>query len=406
MFRMTRRAVVGALGAAPLAIPSLLRAQSSSVPVKLGIISDMSGPFRDAGGPGNRVAAELAVEDIGGSVLGRPIQLMQADCQSSPDVATAIVREWIDRDGVDAIADGGPSSAALGVQRITWDKKRPYLIVGPGSTEFTGKQCSPYGMQFVYDTYAEANSTGRALAKAGGESWFFITADYAFGYSLERDAIATLKAVGGKVVGTTRVPTGTTDYSPFLLQAQASGAQVLALATAGTDLRNCVKQVAEFNLTASGLRVGCLSMQMNDVLSLGLKACAGMVYSDSFYWDMTDATRAWSARFKAKQGSLPTLDHAGSYCATLHWLKAVKATGTTDADAVVAAMKATPINDMYNQDVKIREDGRVMHVMYLWQVKTEAESRYPFDVCKLVARIEPADAWRSLKDGNCPLVKA
>ena len=406
MSRVTRRAVLSALGAAPLAAPGLLKAQSPANPVKLGIISDMGGPFRDQGGPGNKVAADLAVEDFGGSVLGRPIQILQADCQNNPDVATTVVREWIDRGGIDAVADGGPSSAALGVQRITAEKKRPYLIVGPASTEFTGKQCSPYGMQFVYDTYAQANSTGRALFKTGGKSWFFITSDYAFGYALESDTIATVKAAGSKVLGTIRAPLGTTDFSSYLLQAQSSGAQVLALATAGLDLRNCVKQIAEFGLTQGGMRIGCLSMQMNDALALGLKTCAGMVYCDSFYWDMTDQTRAFSARFKARHGSLPTLNHAGSYCSTLHWLKAVKATGTTEADAVVAMMKATPINDMYNVNVKIREDGRVMHVINLWQVKSEAESRYPFDVCKLVTRIEPADAWRSLKDGNCPLVKA
>jgi branched-chain amino acid transport system substrate-binding protein len=404
MSKLTRRTLLSALAATPIAAPAVLRAQSG--PIKIGIISDMSGPFRDSGGPGNRVATELAIEDMGGNVLGRPIQIMQADCQNNPDVAASIAREWIDRAAIDVIADGGPSSAALVVQRIAAEKKRPYLIVGPASTEFTGKQCTPYGMQFVYDTFAQANSTGRAIAKTGGESWFFITTDYAFGYSLETETTNAIKASGAKVIGSVRAPLGTPDFSSFLLQAQASGAKVLALATAGTDLRNCVKQAAEFGLTRSGLRIACLSMQMMDVISLGQKATAGMVYTDSFYWDMSETARAWATRFKAKFGSLPTLCHAGMYCSALHWLKAVKATNTTDADTVVANMKATPINDMYNENTRIREDGRVMHPMYLWQVKPEAESKYPFDLVKLAVRVDPAEAWRPMAEGGCPLVKS
>ncbi len=401
---ITRRTLLSALTVAPVAAPAVLRAQSN--PIKIGIISDMSGPFRDSGGPGNKVATELAIEDAGGTVLGRPIQILQADCQNNPDVAASIAREWIDRAGIDVVADGGPSSAALVVQRIAAEKKRPYLIVGPASTEFTGKQCTPYGMQFVYDTFAQANSTGRAIAKTGGESWFFITTDYAFGYSLETETTKAIQVSGAKVIGSVRAPLNTPDFSSFLLQAQASGAKVLALATAGTDLRNCVKQAAEFGLTRGGLRIACLSMQMNDVISLGQKATAGMVYTDSFYWDMSDTARAWATRFKAKFGSFPTLCHAGMYCSASHWLKAVKATNTTEADAVVANMKATPINDMYNENTRIREDGRVMHPMYLWQVKSEAELKYPFDLVKLAVRVDPSEAWRPLSEGGCPLVKS
>jgi branched-chain amino acid transport system substrate-binding protein len=405
MSKLTRRSVLAAMAVAPIAAPAVLRAQSG--PVKIGIISDMSGPFRDSGGPGNKVATELAIEDFGGSVLGRPIEIMQADCQNNPDVAASIAREWIDRSAIDVVADGGPSSAALVVQRIAAEKKRPYLIVGPASTEFTGKQCTPYGMQFVYDTFAQANSTGRAIAKTGGETWFFITTDYAFGYSLETETTNAIKAVGNaKVIGSVRAPLNTPDFSSFLLQAQASGAKVLALATAGTDLRNCVKQAAEFGLTRSGLRIACLSMQMNDVISLGQKATEGMVYTDSFYWDMSEATRAWATRFKAKFGSLPTLCHAGMYCSATHWLKAVKAANTTEADPVVATMKSTPINDMYNVNTRIREDGRVMHPMYLWQVKPEAESKYPFDLVKLSVRVDPSEAWRPMSEGGCPLIKS
>lgn len=405
MPNLTRRTLLTAMAAAPLATPGLVRAQSSSKPIQMGIISDMSGPYRDSGGPGNRVAAELAVEDMGSSVLDRPIEIIQADCQNTPDVAASLAREWIDRLGVDVIADGGPSSAALVIQTITADKKRPFLIVGPASTAFTGEQCTHYGIQFVYDTYAQANSTGRALAKDGGEKWFFITTDYAFGHSLEKDTTDTITKLGSKVIGSVRVPLGAPDFSSFLLQAQASGADVLALATAGTDLRNCIKQAAEFGLTQGNMRLACLSMQFQDVLALGQGPTAGAVYTDSFYWDMSEETRAWSERFRQRFDRLPTLNQAGMYCATTHWLKAVKEAGTTDGYEVAAAMKALPVNDMYNKDVKIREDGRVMHVMNLWQVKPESESKYPYDFCKLVTRVQPEQAWRSLADGHCPLIK-
>lgn len=397
---------MSALAVAPVAAPGVLRAQSTSKPIQIGIISDMTGPFRDSGGPGNKVAAQLAVEDFGGEVLGRSIEIIQADCQNNPDVAGSLAREWIDRLGIDVVADGGPSSAALVVQRIAAEKKRPYLIVGPASTAFTGPECTAYGMQFVYDTYAQANSTGRALAQTGGESWFFITTDYTFGHSLERDTTETITKLGCKVIGSVRVPLNTTDFSSFLLQAQASGAQVLALATAGTDLRNCIKQASEFGITRGGMRLACLSMQIMDVIALGQKATAGAVYTDSFYWDINDETREFAKRFVARHDfPTPTLCQAGMYGAVTHWLKAVKAVGSTDADEVVKAMKETPMNDFYNKDVKIREDGRVMHPMYLWQVKDESESKYEKDWVKLVTRVEPENAWRPLSLGGCPLVK-
>ena len=407
MNKLSRRAVVSALTVAPLAMPAVIRAQSSSKPVKIGLLSDMSGPYRDVGGPGNRVATELAIEDFGGSVLGRPIQILQADDQNKPDVSTSLARQWIDDQGVDVLADGAASSSGLAIQQVCREKKRIYLITGPATSDMTGKQCSPYGVHFSYDTYALAHSTGTALTKAGGSSWFFVTADYAFGYALERDTIDSVKAAGGKVLGVVRAPLATPDFSSFLVQAQSSGAKVIGFANAGTDLQNCLKQAAEFGITANGTKLATLLMQISDVHSLGLKVCAGLAYTDSFYWDLTDKTRAWSKRWGAKMnGMVPGLLHAGSYCAAYHWLKAVKAAGTTDADAVVAKMKATPVNDFYNDNVKIREDGRVMHVMYLWQVKTVSESKYPFDYCKNLAVIPPDQAWRPMSEGGCPLVKA
>jgi branched-chain amino acid transport system substrate-binding protein len=407
MNKISRRAVVSALTAAPLAMPGLLRAQSTSKPVKLGLLSDMGGPYRDVGGPGNRAAVELAVEDAGGSVLGRPIEIVQGDDQNKPDVAASLAREWVDSQGVDVLMDGAASSSGLAIQQIAREKKHIYLITGPATSDMTGKQCSPYGVHFAYDTYALAHGTGAALTKAGGDSWFFVTADYAFGYALERDTIAAVQSAGGKVLGNVRAPLGTADFSSYLVQAKASGAKVFGFANAGTDLQNCIKQAAEFGLSQSGVRMATLLMAINDVNSLGLKACEGLVYTDSFYWDLNDKTRAWARRWAAKMpGREPGLLHAANYCSANHWLKAVKAAGTTDADAVVAKMKATPVNDMYNDNVTVREDGRVMHVMHLWQVKSPADSKYPYDYCKEVVTIPADQAWRPLAEGGCPLVKA
>jgi branched-chain amino acid transport system substrate-binding protein len=407
MTTLSRRVLLGGIAAAPLAAPGIVRAQTRSKPVKIGLLSDMSGPYRDIGGPGNRVAVELAVQDFGGSVLGRPIEIVQADDQNKPDVAANLAREWIDDNGVDVLADGAASSSGLAIQQISREKKRIYLITGPASSDFTGKQCSPYGIHFAYDTYALAHGTGGSLTKSGGKTWYFITADYAFGYALERDTIAAVEAAGGKVLGKERAPLGTADFSSYLVQAKTSGAEVFGFANAGTDLQNCIKQAAEFGISQSGVRMATLLMAINDVHSLGLTVCQGLVYTDSFYWDMTPKTRAFSKRWAAKMnGMVPGLLHAGNYCAANHWLKSVKAAGTLDADAVAAKMKATPVNDFYNVNVKIRQDGRVMHVMHLWQVKTPAESKYPFDYCKPLATIQPAQAWRPLAQGGCPFVKA
>ncbi|MEA2726780.1 MAG: branched-chain amino acid transport system substrate-binding protein [Acetobacteraceae bacterium] len=407
MTRISRRVLISGLAAAPLACPAILRAQTSSKPVKIGLLSDMSGPYRDVGGLGNKVATELAIQDFGGSVLGRPIEIMQADDQDKPDVSTSLAREWIDDAGVDVLADGAASSSGLAVQQVCREKKKIYLVTGPASSDFTGKQCSPYGIHFSYDTYALAHGTGNALTKAGGDSWFFITADYAFGYALERDTADAVKAAGGKVLGSVRAPLGTADFSSYLVQAQASGAKVIGLANAGTDTQNCVKQAAEFGLTKSGVRLATLLIQISDVNALGQKVCEGLIYTDSFYWDMTDKSRAWSKRWSDKMGGMvPGLLHAGSYCAATHWLKAVKAAGSTDSDAVVAKMKELPVNDFYNDNVKVREDGRVMHLMYLWQVKPVAEAKSKYDFCTKLATIAPADAWRSMADGGCPLIKA
>jgi branched-chain amino acid transport system substrate-binding protein len=316
--------------------PALIRAQSTSKPVRIGLLSDMSGPYRDVGGPGNKVATELAIADFGGSVLGRPIEVLQADDQDKPDVSTSIARQWIDDTGVDVLADGAASSSGLAIQQVCREKKRIYLITGPATSDMTGKQCSPVRHAFLL-RHLCAGARHRQRADQGRRRfWFFITADYAFGYALERDTMDAVKAAGGKVLGAVRAPLATADFSSYLVQAQASGAKVIGLANAGTDTQNCVKQAAEFGLTKSGIQAGDAADADQRRQSLGQKVCEGLTFTDSFYWDMTDKTRAWSKRWSDQMGGMvPGLLHAGSYCAANHWLKAVKAAGTTDADAVV-----------------------------------------------------------------------
>ncbi|MDO9708567.1 ABC transporter substrate-binding protein [Paracraurococcus lichenis] len=404
MSRTERRTIVGALAALPLAAPATLRAQPR--PVQIGLLSDMSGPFRDVGGPGNRIAAELAVQDFGGSVLGRPVTVRQADGQNRADVSAALAREWIDNLGVDVLADGAASSSGLAIQEVCREKKRIYIITGPATSDMTGAKCSPYGMHFGFDTYALAHGTGTALTKAGGNSWYFITSDYAFGHALERDTMAAVRANGGQVLGAVRAPLNNADFSSFLIQARASGAKVIGFALAGLDLQNCIKQAAEFGLTRGGARIATLLVQITDIVALGQRTCEGMVLTDSFYWDLNDATRAWAQRYVARMKSPPGLQHAAVYTGVTHWLKSVREVGSTEAEAVAARMKATPVNDMYNTDVRIREDGRTLHTMYLWEIKKQAEAKQPFDFCSLLATIPPEQAWRPLSEGGCPLVRS
>jgi branched-chain amino acid transport system substrate-binding protein len=381
--RITRRAALGVLAAAPLARPALLRAQSSSAPVKIGLLSDVAGPYRHVGGPGSRLTTEMAVADFGGSVLGRPIEVMQADDQNKADVAGALAREWIDDKGVDLLADGAATSAGLAIQQVARDKKRIFVMSTPTATAFIGKQCSPYGFQFAADTYALAKVVGGALAKAGGDTWFFITADYEFG---------------------TRAPLGTADFSSQLLQAKASGAKIIGLANAGTDLQNCIKQAAEFGITKRGLRLATLLMIINDVVSLGQDVCQGLVLTNSFYWKLSPETRAWTERYVAKMQSPPNEYNAGCYAAVTHWLKAVKAANTLDADAVAAKMRETPLNDFYNKDVRIQANGCVPHTMYLWQVKEPSQSKQKYDLFTQISSMPTPEAFPPPALFGCPLV--
>lgn len=406
MTTFTRRATLGVLAAVPLAMPAIVRAQSSSKPLRIGLLSDMNGPYRANGGPGMKIAVDLAVEDFGGSVLGRPIEVLQADDQNKPDVSSSIARQWIDDNGVDALADGSATSSGLGVIQIAKEKQRIFLITDPAATDFIGKLCTPWTFQFVYDTYALAKATGGMLTKSGGSTWFFITADYQFGYSLRDNTESFVKAAGGKVLGDVRAPLGTSDFSTYLLQAKASGAKVIGFANAGTDLQNCIKQSAEFQMTQGGVRLATLLMAITDVNALGVQTAQGLVLSDSFYWDATDKTRAWTKRFNAKLDAPPTMQQAGGYAAVTHYLKAVKAAGTAETLAVAAKMHATPVNDFYNTNVRIDRNGCVRHTMNIWQVKTPAESKHKWDFYKKVAVLDGKEAFPPPDQFGCTLKSA
>ncbi|MDP4024379.1 ABC transporter substrate-binding protein [Methylobacterium sp. NEAU 140] len=374
--------------------------------VRIGLILDMSGVFADVTGPGSAAAATMAVEDFGGSVLGKPVEVVVADHQNKADVAAATAREWFDTGRVDAILDVAASAPALAVAEIARAKDRIAVFNGPGAVRLTNEACSPVTVHYAYDTYALASATGQATVKAGGTSWYFIAADYTFGQELARDASAVVKANGGSVLGEVRAPLNTADFSSFLLQAQASGAKVVGLANAGRDTTNAIKQAAEFGLTqGGGQRLAALLAYINDVHSLGLPATQGMLLTEGFYWDLDDGTRAFAKRFHARTGRMPNMSQAGVYSAVTHYLKAVKASGTDATAPVMRAMRETPIDDFYARGGRIRADGRMVHDMYLFQVKTPAESTGEWDLYKRVATIPGDQAFQPLSASRCPLVK-
>jgi len=382
-------------------------AQISDGVVKIGVLNDMSSLYADIGGKGSVLAAQMAVDDFGGKVLDQPIEVISGDHQNKPDIGAGLARKWIDTEHVDTIVDVPTSSVALAVQEVTREKKRVFLMSGPASSDLTGKACSPYGFQWTYDTYALAHGTGGALVKQGGDSWFFITADYAFGHALERDTSEAVKAAGGKVLGSVSVPLNTQDFSSFLLQAQASKAKVIGLANAGGDTINSIKQAAEFGIVAGGQKLAGLLVFLTDVDSLGLKTAQGLTITSAWYWDKDDASRAFAKRFIARNpnGKPPTYTQAGVYTEVAFYLNAIKAAGTDDADKVSAQMRTMKINDFMTKDGWIREDGRIMRDMYLEEVKSPQESKYPYDYFKVLAAIPAEQAFRPLKDGGCPLVK-
>jgi branched-chain amino acid transport system substrate-binding protein len=388
-----------ALAAGPAA------AQFSDDIVKLGIMADMSGPFADQNGPGDVVAARLAIEDFGGTVLGKKIEMVDGDPQNKTDIGLQLARRWYDIDKVDVIIGPGNSAIGIAIHGIAKDKNKISIATSAGTTELTGKACTTHGFHWVYDTYSLAKATGTALTKAGGDSWFFITSDYAFGHALERDAATIVKTMGGKVLGAARAPLNTPDFSFFLLQAQSSKAKVIGLANAGTDMVNAMKQASEFGIVQGGQKVAGMLVLLNNIHALGLKDAQGLLFTEAFYWDQNDETRAFSKRFMAKHGKPPTMMQAGVYSAATHYLKAVKEAGTDEANAVIAAMKKLPINDFMTKNGWIREDGRVMREMYLLEAKKPSESKGEWDLMKVVATISAEDSVRPLSESECPLVK-
>ena len=393
----------GLLAAA--ALSGLLTAGSASAQgVKIGILNDQSGVYADYGGKYSVEAAKMAIEDFGGEVLGHKIDLIAADHQNKPDLASAIARRWYDTEAVDMITELTTSSVALAVQELSNEKKKIDIVVGAATSRITGDACTPYGFHWAFDTHALAVGTGGALVKAGGDSWFFLTADYAFGYALEKDTSEIVKANGGKVVGSVRVPLNSSDFSSFLLQAQSSKAKIVGLANAGLDTVNSIKQAAEFGIVKSGQKLAGLLMVLSDVNGLGLETAQGLVLTEGFYWDHDDKTRAFSDRFFKRTGRMPNMIQAGTYSATLSYLKAVKAAGTKDSDAVAKKLKELPVDDAFAQG-KVLENGRMVHDMYLFEVKKPSESKKPWDYYKQLAVVPGDKAFPSAKDSGCPLTK-
>ena len=390
---------LGAAFAAPAA------AQGADRPVKIGMMGDLASVYSDIGGKGGIEAIKMAIEDFGGEVLGKKIAFVAADSLNKPDQASAIARQWYDNDGVDVIVDLPTSATALATMQIANDRKKIVMVTGAGSSDITGKHCSPYTAHWTWDTYANGKTVGQAIVKEGGDTWFFITADYVFGHSLERDTSEFVKAAGGKVLGSARHPLNNQDFSSFLLQAQSSKAKIVGLANGGGDTINSIKQAAEFGLGQSGQKLAGLVMFISDIHSLGLKTAQGLVITEAWYWDKDEKTREFANRFFKRTGRMPTMNQAANWSAVTHYLKAVKAVGSTDADKVMAKMRETPVKDMFTDNGVLRQDGRMVHSMLLLEVKKPEESKKPWDYYKIIAEVPGDQAFRPLKDGGCPLVK-
>ncbi len=382
------------------------QAQISGNEVKIGVLNDQSGTYADIAGPGSTLAAKMAVEDSKAILKGLKVEVIAADHQNKPDVGSAIARKWYDSEGVDVIVDVPTSSVALAVNQITKEKGKAFLVSGAATSDLTGKACSPNTIHWTYDTWELANGTGSAIVKTGGKTWFFLTADYAFGHALERDTEAVVLKNGGKVLGKVRHPFPSSDFSSFLLQAQASKAQIIGLANAGADTTNAIKQAAEFGIVKGGQNLAGLLVFLTDVHALGLNTAQGLIFTTSWYWDMNDASRAWAKRFAAANGGkYPTMVQAGVYSSVLHYLKAVKAINSDDGTKVIAEMKKLPTDDPLFGKGMIRADGRKIHPGYLVEVKKPSESKGPYDYYKIRATIPADEAFRPMAEGGCPLVK-
>ncbi len=401
---MRHRFLIALTAVALAAGPSA--AQISDGTIKIGVLNDQSSLYSDLAGPGSVVAARMAVEDYGAAAKGLKVEIIFADHQNKADVGSAIARQWYDVDKVDAIVDVPNSGVALAINQITRDKGKAFIVSSAASSDLTGKACSPNTVHWTYDTWALANGTGNAITKTGGDTWFFITADYAFGLALERDVEAVVLKNGGKVLGKVRHPLNNQDFSSFLLQAQASKAKIVGLANAGGDTTNSIKQGAEFGIVKSGQNFAGLLVFLTDVHALGLPAAQGLIFTETFYWDMNDKTRAFAKRFAERnRGIHPTMIHAGVYAGVTHYLKAVEALKSDEGGKVIAKMKELPTDDPLFGKGTIRVDGRKVHPAYLFEVKKPAESKGPWDYYKLRATIPAEQAFRPLDQGDCPLVK-
>lgn len=378
------------------------RAQVSGDVIRIGFITDLSGVYADTDGPGGAEAIKMAIEDMGGAIGGKKIELLTADHQNKADVAAAKAREWFDVQSVDMLIGGTNSGAMLAMAKVAAEKKRPLMVVGAGTTALTNEQCTPYTVHYAYDTGALAKGTGSAVVRAGGKSWFFLTADYTFGHALQNDTSSVVKAAGGSVSGSARVPLNTADFSSFLLQAQASKAQILGLANAGGDTINAIKSANEFGITKK-MKLAGLLMTINEIHALGLNQTQGMYLTDSWYWNRDAESRAWARRFFAKLKRMPSSIQAADYSATLTYLRAVQAIGSDDADKVMAHIRKTKINDMYAKGGTIRADGRMVHDMYLMQVKTPAQSTEPWDYFSVIETIGGDAAWTTKAESKCSL---
>ncbi|MGL4262781.1 MAG: ABC transporter substrate-binding protein [Afipia sp.] len=381
-------------------------AAHSQTSVRIGVLTDLSGPYSDLSGEGSVIGTRLAIEEFQSRNKDITVEVVSADHQNKPDIGGAIARKWFDQDGVDAVLDVANSGVAMAVSQLAKDKDKVFLATGTASSDLTGKACSPNTVHWTYDTYALSHGTGGALVKAGGDSWFFLTADYAFGHALERDTSAVVVKQGGKVAGSVRHPLNTSDFSSFLLQAQAAKTKVIGLANAGGDTVNAIKQASEFGITNSNTKLAALLFFITDVHSLGLKTAHGLVMTEAYYWDLNDGTRAFAKRFAEKApGRQPSMIHAGAYSATLHYLKAIVASKSKSGSTVVSEMKKLPTKDVAFGEGSVREDGRKLHDMYLFEVKKPEESKGAWDYYKLLARIPADDAFRPLAESACPLVK-
>jgi branched-chain amino acid transport system substrate-binding protein len=395
------------VAAAALALSAgAAHAQISGNVVKIGVMNDQSGTYADIAGPGSTLAAKMAVEDFKAKEKGLNVEVVFADHQNKPDIGSQIANKWYDADGVDVIVDVPTSSVALAINQITKDKGKAFLVSGAATSDLTGKSCTPNTIHWTYDTWMLANGTGTAIVKTGGDTWFFLTADYAFGHALERDTEAAVIKAGGKVLGKVRHPFPSADFSSFLLQAQASKAKVIGLANAGADTTNAIKQAAEFGIVKSGQNLAGMLVFLSDVHGLGLDKAQGLIFTEAWYWDLNDQTRAWTKRFVAQNGGkYPTMVHAGVYSAVLHYLKAVAALKSDDGTKVIAKMKEMPTDDPLFGKGTIRADGRKIHPAYLVEVKKPSESKGPYDYYKVRATIPANEAFRPIEQGDCPLVK-